>query len=365
MPSLGLRGDVADSRQPLRARPVDVGPRLVAPQRLGVGIEDHLAAQAVDDDRHPRPDLVPQPLDTDDVGQPQRARHDRGVGGAPAPLGAEAGRFGATELRGVRRRQLVRHGDAPLGRVLGRSRLPAPHQRAQQALTDQRDVALAVAEVGVLNLLEHRLDLVERLAHGPLGRGLLLADHAAGALDQVDVRQHQPVRLQDPVLVIVPLGRRQLGLDAGQLLVGVEQRLLETLDLDLDLIGGDPAFVDVDAAGEDVGDADGDAGRRADADQPLHSGSIPSPKPLATRSARAATATSASSPSQTTFIVTPCAATRVRRPMMLLPLASVPSLMTLTSHLKPLALCTKRTAARACMPSRFLTCTSRSARDIV
>ena len=41
------------------------------------------------------------------------------------------------------------------------------------------------------------------------------------------------------------------------------------------------------------------------------------------------------------------------------------ALMTLTSLLNPFALCTKRTAARACMPSRFLTCTSRSARDIV
>ncbi len=34
-------------------------------------------------------------------------------------------------------------------------------------------------------------------------------------------------------------------------------------------------------------------------------------------------------------IVTPCAATSVSRPMMLLPLASLPSLMTLTSHRKP------------------------------
>ena len=105
-----------------RAR-VHVGARLVPAQRLRVGIEDHLAAQAVDDDRHPRPDLVPQPLDADDVGQPQRARHDGGVRRAPAPLGAEAGRLGAPQLGGVRRRQLVRDGDAPLGRVLGRDRL--------------------------------------------------------------------------------------------------------------------------------------------------------------------------------------------------------------------------------------------------
>jgi len=157
----GLRRDVADRRQPLGPRAVDVGARLVPPQRLGVGIQDHLAAEAVDDDGHPRPHLVPESLDTDDVGQPQRPRHDGGVRGAPAPFGAEAGCFGATELGSVGRGQLVRDGDAPLGRVLGRDRLPTPHQGAQQALTDQRDVALAVAEVRVLDLLEHRLDLIE------------------------------------------------------------------------------------------------------------------------------------------------------------------------------------------------------------
>ena len=51
--------------------------------------------------------------------------------------------------------------------------------------------------------------------------------------------------------------------------------------------------------------------------------------------------------------------------MMLLPLASWPSLTTLTSQRKPFATCTNFTAARACMPRRFLTWTSRSALAIV
>ena len=81
---------------------------LVAAQRLGVGVEDHLAAVAVDDHRHPRPDAVAEVLDAHDQRQPQRARHDRGVRRAAAPLGAEAGRLGAAQLRGVGGRQIVR-----------------------------------------------------------------------------------------------------------------------------------------------------------------------------------------------------------------------------------------------------------------
>ena len=110
----GLRGDVAHRRQPLRARAGRVGARLVAAQRGGVGIQDHLAARAVDDDRHPRPDPAAQALDADDVGQAQRARDDGRVRRAAAALGAEPRRLGAAQLGGVGRRQLVRDGDAAL-----------------------------------------------------------------------------------------------------------------------------------------------------------------------------------------------------------------------------------------------------------
>ena len=115
----GLGGDVAHRRQPLGARVVALGALLVAAQRIPVGVQDHLAARAVDDHGHARPDLAPDIFDADHVGQVQRAGHDRGVRGAAAALGAEPRRLGPAQLRGVGGRQLVRDGDAALGRLLG------------------------------------------------------------------------------------------------------------------------------------------------------------------------------------------------------------------------------------------------------
>ena len=152
VPSRGLRGHVADRRQPLRARAVDVGARLVAPQRLGVGIEDHLAAEAVDDHRHPRPDLVPEPLDADDVGAaPARAPRSRCARCARPPRCRSRPPRRAPAAR--RRPATARAPTAmlPLGASSAEADSRAPDQRAQQALADQRDVALAVAEVRVLD----------------------------------------------------------------------------------------------------------------------------------------------------------------------------------------------------------------------
>jgi hypothetical protein len=76
----------------------------------------------------------------------------------------------------------------------------------------------------------------------------------------VHVRQHQAVRLEDPVLVLVALALGDLVLDARELRVGLRQRVLEALDLGVDRVGRDAPLVDIDAAAEDVRDADGDAG---------------------------------------------------------------------------------------------------------
>jgi hypothetical protein len=65
---VGVARHVADRRQPLRARPAHLGARFVALQRLGAGVQDHLAAIAVDDPRDPRPHLVADRLDAAHVG---------------------------------------------------------------------------------------------------------------------------------------------------------------------------------------------------------------------------------------------------------------------------------------------------------
>ena len=143
----GLARHVADRRQPLRARRLHLGARLVAAQRLRVGVEDHLAAHAVDDQRHPGPDLVPEPLDADRRrAAPARAPRSPCATSArpprcrsrPPPPAPAAPRRPATAR--ARRRCSPW---APPRATPSRH----PDQVAQQALADQRDVALAVAEV--------------------------------------------------------------------------------------------------------------------------------------------------------------------------------------------------------------------------
>jgi len=43
------------------------------------------------------------------------------------------------------------------------------HQIAQDALADHVDVAAPLAEIGIFDAREHRLDLVQRPPQGPLG----------------------------------------------------------------------------------------------------------------------------------------------------------------------------------------------------
>ena len=107
----------------------------------------------------------------------------------------------------------------PFGRLLGRRGIADADQVAQQALADERDVALAIAEVRILDAIEHGLDLIQRLAHRPLGGRVVVADQPARALDQVDVGQHQAVGLEDAVLLLVALALGDLRLDARQLRV--------------------------------------------------------------------------------------------------------------------------------------------------
>ena len=119
-------------------------------------------------------------VQADDRRHFERAREDRGVIGAAAGVGGEAADLRPVDLRRERRRQLV--GDqhrrlVELAQQVARRRDALAQVHPQPA--DQiGDVALALAQVRIGDLVEDRAELVEHLLHRPLGVDALLADDA-------------------------------------------------------------------------------------------------------------------------------------------------------------------------------------------
>jgi hypothetical protein len=133
-----------------------------------VRLEDDLAAAAVDDDRHAGADVLDEVPHPGHHRQAESARHQRRVRGLAAAFGEETADAGATELRDVGGREIVREDHRALGHPLVPRRGHA-QEVAEDALADHVDVAAPFAEVGILDAGEHRLDLIERPAQGPLG----------------------------------------------------------------------------------------------------------------------------------------------------------------------------------------------------
>jgi hypothetical protein len=59
------------------------------------------------------------------------------------------------------------------------------------------EVAFALAQVGILDVIEYRGDLVEGALHGPLGVDPLAGDEIRRAADQHGVVEHQQLRIED------------------------------------------------------------------------------------------------------------------------------------------------------------------------
>ena len=316
-----------------------------------VGLEDDLAAHAVDDDGHAGADVLDEVLHPGHQRQPKGARHQGRVRGLAAALGEEAADAGAAELGDVGRGKIVREDHGALGHALVSGRGHA-EQVAQDALADHVDVAAAFAEVGILDAGEDDLDLVQGAAQGPFRRHLIVADDLAGFLHEVNVGQHHTVGFQDAVFLAVAYLLGDLLLDAAKLGIAACQGVLEAAQLLIDLVGEDAPLLHLDAAAEKVRDAHGDAGRCADTGQPNHRRRLRRSRCRPGRPGRPLRRRRrAPRPRRRCF--RPQAATRVKRPMMLLPLTLLPSLMTRISDLKWAASWTNFTAARACMPARL------------
>ena len=200
------RGQTAEFVQRLLVRLEASPPGADLREGLLVRLQPDVACRAVD--RHQRAGRdhragVVQPGDRRHADRP---RQDCGVIGPAAGVGDERGQPGPVELSDHRRRDLV--GDQhqwsveAVEQVCRIARGPQVHA---QPADDVGDVALSLAQVGVLDAVEERRDLLER----PLQRRLriqpFLAHDRRRPIDEHGIVQHQELGVEQVgVLVTRP-----------------------------------------------------------------------------------------------------------------------------------------------------------------
>jgi hypothetical protein len=150
----------------------------------------------------------------------ETARHDRGVRGDAAHVGDETGELVALEQNHVGGREIVRHHDQlMLLRQLRLGGRPVADQRLEHALDCLLDVGLALAQVGVLDLLELLDQRLHLLHQRPFGVAQALPDELARRVRQRGVLQDHAVQVDEGAEL---RGRvvGHLALEQRQLLLG-------------------------------------------------------------------------------------------------------------------------------------------------
>ena len=146
----------------------------------------------------------------------------------------EPGQTLPIELRDDRRRHVVRdEHQRPLEvpeEVGGIAGLPQIHR---QAADDVRDVALALAQVGVLRLVEECGNVLERALERGFGVQPFAADRVRRAPDQHRVVEHQQLCIEE-IGVLDTRGRGDARLDLLDLCAGTCAGGVEPLELALD-----------------------------------------------------------------------------------------------------------------------------------
>ena len=104
--------------------------QLVFGERLAVGIDDHDALRAVDDQELVLADQLPRVVQRDDRGDVEAARDHRGVRGRPAEVGDEAREMVLLELHHVGGREIARDEDQLASAVGLRRRVAGMPERA-------------------------------------------------------------------------------------------------------------------------------------------------------------------------------------------------------------------------------------------
>ena len=132
-------------------------------------VDDDDAARAVDHEQVVGLDQLGDVLEADDRGDLVRARDDRGVRGLAARVGDQARDGGLVELRGVRRRQIVRDDDR-VGRRRQRAGVAGRAGCAARARTRTRRRCGARGGTGPRCVSNTLGDVVDRAAQRPTRR---------------------------------------------------------------------------------------------------------------------------------------------------------------------------------------------------
>ena len=327
---------VGRHRRPARPSPSGPG-RLVAPVGLTLGPGDvlsrrrqiDLAGGAVDDHGGARPDATTRFAKADDRRYLQRPGEDRGVMGAAAGVGGEAEHPRPVELCRQRGGQLVgdEHDRAvELAQRIGGRAVAGAAQVHPHAAGDVGDVAVAFAQVRILDRSEHLAQLLVGPVHRPRRVDPLGLDQFAGPAEEHRVVEDEQLGVEERRQVVAGAVGQPIA-DLGQLGVRAPPRRLQRLYFLADALGRNRKAHDFGALGEDDGAADGDAGRDAEPGQSLH---VSSPNPVRTSAASDDRASASSMPSALMVITAPRAAASSRIPMMLLPSTCRPSRVTRT-----------------------------------
>ena len=211
----------------------------VFPQGLVAGVDDDDAVVAVEQHMVAGAELVADVVEADDGGDVQRPRHDGGVGGLAADVGAEAEDEGAVELRGVARVEVVGEEDV---RGLDAREVAGllAHQVVDDAAGDIVDVQRALAEVGVVDLAEGLGVAVGDALEDLLDVELVPREGAQHFVDERAILDHEEVRVED-ARVLRPDGHRDALLHLDDLLARGDEGRLEAGDLAGDFPLGDVA----------------------------------------------------------------------------------------------------------------------------
>ena len=205
------------------------------PDRLRVRVEHDHAAAAVQDHqvaaRQDRGDAI----ESGHGRQAERAGDNGRVRGHAPLFGAKAEHVAGLHAHGVFGGKIVGHEDGRSGRLIRRV-AGAAGEQVEHPVRHLADVAVALADVGVVDLLEPLADVGEGPGQGPFRVDLLAPDDGHGTLVDHPVLEHEQVAIDD---------RQGVGQVGGQpfaqhrqFATGSDHRLEEPLDLDLDLVGG-------------------------------------------------------------------------------------------------------------------------------
>ena len=240
---------------------------LVLGEHLPVGVDDQHPGRAVDDEQLALADHLPGVVQADDRREVEAARDDRGVRGDAADVGDEAGELVLLEEDHVRRREVVRDDDDVLLVLRRLGQVPGAEHPLQHALDHLLHVGLALAQVGVLDLLEPVDEDLHLVHQRPLGVPAARADQLARRDREHRVVEDHQVQVEKGA----HLGRRVGGhrrVQADQLAADLLDRGVEAHDLGVDVLARDLVVRDLEPrARDEVGVADRDAARHAGAVQ--------------------------------------------------------------------------------------------------